>query len=113
MKKDAFKDCFNLTSVTIPSSVVSITDSAFDGCYALKDVQYGGTKSDCKRISIGTCNESLTDATWHCKDGKASFGEEKNDSPIVLIAIISVATIVILAGAITAFLIIKKKKAAK
>jgi len=34
----AFKDCTNLTSVTIPSSVTSLSDSAFVGCTSLKEI---------------------------------------------------------------------------
>ncbi len=35
---DAFKDCVNLTSVTIPESVISIGYAAFSGCDSLTDV---------------------------------------------------------------------------
>lgn len=34
----AFNNCYNLQSVTIPSSVTSIGNSAFSGCYSLKSV---------------------------------------------------------------------------
>ncbi|MDE6371922.1 MAG: leucine-rich repeat domain-containing protein, partial [Clostridia bacterium] len=35
---DAFKDCHNVTSVTIPSSITSIGQSAFAGCKGLIDI---------------------------------------------------------------------------
>ena len=34
----AFKDCFKMTSVTIPNSVTSIGESAFYGCFKLTSV---------------------------------------------------------------------------
>ncbi len=34
----AFRDCSNLTSITIPSSVTSIGSQAFLGCFALDTV---------------------------------------------------------------------------
>ena len=35
----AFKDCFNLSSVSLPSSLVSIDDKAFSGCSSLTSVE--------------------------------------------------------------------------
>jgi len=34
----AFRNCTNLTSVTIPSNVTTLADSAFDGCKSLKEI---------------------------------------------------------------------------
>ena len=35
---DAFRDCYKLTSITIPNSVTSIRDRAFSGCYNLTSI---------------------------------------------------------------------------
>ena len=53
--------------MTIPESVTSIGISAFCPCFNLKDVYYGGTKSDWDKISFGGENEFLLRATLHYK----------------------------------------------
>lgn len=42
----AFKDFAALEKITIPSSVMTIEKNAFEGCSALTDVVYGGTKTE-------------------------------------------------------------------
>ena len=61
----AFAWCDALTSVTIPDSVTSIGYYAFYGCDKLTDVYYGGSESDWQKISIGSYNTALTNATIH------------------------------------------------
>ena len=64
----AFAACKNLTSVTIPVSVISIGREAFGGSNSLKDVYYGGTDSQWTSIQIdnsGDGNNSLKNATIH------------------------------------------------
>ena len=46
----AFFDCTNLSSVTIPESVTSIDNTAFNGCKNLKDIYYGSTEENWKKI---------------------------------------------------------------
>ena len=63
----AFYRCQNVTSITLPGSLTSISNDAFAECTArLKDVYYYGTKSMRDEISIGSSNnERLINATWH------------------------------------------------
>jgi hypothetical protein len=61
----AFYNCTSLTSITIPDSVTSIGSKAFYECSNLVDVYYCGTEEDWKKISIGSDNSYLTNATMH------------------------------------------------
>ena len=57
----AFKDCFYLTSVTIPGSVTSIGSGTFEGCTALTSivVDEGNTAYDSRE----NCNAIIETAT--------------------------------------------------
>ncbi len=59
----AFCGCGALTAVAIPKSVTSIGTCAFYYCVNLKEVYYGGQRSDWNRIRIESNNEPLTNAT--------------------------------------------------
>ena len=64
-----FSGCASLTSVTIPDSVISIGRSTFYNCTNLIRVNYSGTKSQWKAITIGYDNSYLTRAIIICTDG--------------------------------------------
>ena len=49
--------------VTIPDSVTSIGDCAFQNCSNLTTVNYKGTEEQWGQISKNACNEDLTNAT--------------------------------------------------
>ena len=55
----------SLIEVTIPASVTSIGKQAFHNCPALKDIYYAGTEEDWNKITVGSNNEGLTNATIH------------------------------------------------
>ena len=59
----AFRACSSLTSVTIGNGVTSIGDWAFHNCSVLNTVYYEGTAEDWAKISIGSDNTDLTNAT--------------------------------------------------
>ena len=59
----AFDLCSSLTSVVIPDSVTTIGNSAFSSCSSLTSVYYKGSSEDWAKISIGSNNTPLTNAT--------------------------------------------------
>ncbi len=60
---NAFFGCSKLTSVTIPASVISIGQDAFNYLGELTTVNYRGTEEQWNAISIGSYNDSLTAST--------------------------------------------------
>ena len=59
----AFSWCVNLKSVTIPGSVTTVGHYAFYYCPKLEQVTYCGTAENWGKISIGSVNEGLKNAT--------------------------------------------------
>lgn len=73
----AFIDCSSLTSVVIGDGVTSIGVYAFFSCENLADVYYDGTEEDWGKISIGSWNDNLKDATRYYYSEEEP-GEEGN-----------------------------------
>ena len=67
---EAFADWWRLKSITIPESVTSIGDAAFEGCVLLESIIFGGTTEQWNAISKGSCWDDEAGAyTVHCTDG--------------------------------------------
>ena len=62
---EAFSYCSSLTSVVIGDSVTAIRNNAFYNCSSLKDVYYTGSAEEWNKITIGSNNYNLTNATKH------------------------------------------------
>ena len=82
----AFKNCFKVTSVTIPVGVTSIGNKAFMDCTNLTDVYYGGTGEVWESVNIGKNNEPLLNATIHfISSGDANEDWEVNIKDVISI----------------------------
>ena len=67
--ENAFADCNQLKSVSIPKSVATIGSNAFSSCTRLSEVWYEGTADEQEKITIKTPNSALDNAVWHYVDG--------------------------------------------
>lgn len=65
IRGDAFSMCTGLTNVTLGSGIKSIGNGVFKYCERLTDVHYTGTIQEWKKISIGSNNTYLKNATKH------------------------------------------------
>lgn len=72
IEKHAFGDCGELISITLPAVLTTITDDAFTDCPRLKDVYFQGSRTQWRKISIGSGNTALTNATIHYAVSDAS-----------------------------------------
>ena len=57
-----FNQCSNLRVVTIPASVTSIEKEAFWHCYKLSKVNYKGSQSQWKKVTVKTGNQKIKNA---------------------------------------------------
>ena len=94
----AFGRCKNMTSVTVPASVISIGENAFYGCGSLKTVNYTKWRTDWEKIVIADDNDALNNAEINSKTERTRA--------IVIFIVIGAA----LAVAIVILSVLKKKK---
>jgi hypothetical protein len=65
-----------LESITIPDSVTSIGERAFNNCTSLTDVNFTGSKCQWDKITIASSgNDPLTTATINYATGDHNYGE--------------------------------------
>ena len=70
IESSAFRDCFWLTKIHIPLSMITINEYAFSGCYDIEEITYEGTITEWRYIDK---NGSIFDGCYtnvvHCSDG--------------------------------------------
>ncbi|MCM1569574.1 MAG: fibronectin type III domain-containing protein [Roseburia sp.] len=57
-----------ITTVNLPSTITEIGNSAFSGCTSLTDVNYGGTREEWNKITIGSGNDCLKEDIIRCHE---------------------------------------------
>jgi hypothetical protein len=60
IEEDAFDDCYGLTSVVVPNSVISIGRTAFQGCTALTSITFGSGVRTIGAQAFNYCNALTT-----------------------------------------------------
>lgn len=68
----AFEICRSLKSITLPKTLVSISNAAFQSSPNITDVYYTGSEEEWNQISIQSANTYLTGATIHFNHGATS-----------------------------------------
>ena len=78
--KYAFYGCGNLTSITIPSSVISIGDAAFKGCVALTSITIPSSVTSIGASAFYSCNRltSITIPSSVTSIGSSAFANCNN-----------------------------------
>lgn len=65
----AFRNCAQMTSVTIPNSVTRIGSAAFEGCTSLTIIYYNGTVTAWNNINKADDWDQSIDCTIRCTNG--------------------------------------------
>lgn len=79
ISKGAFKECSFITKVTIPKSIKVIGTDAFVNCSNIRNVYYGGSKTEWEEVLIYGGNECLTSA-WIHYNSTGSVGGSTDDT---------------------------------
>ena len=74
IKRQAFKNCYELKEITLPPALLRIDDQAFDDCYDLHTIRYPGT---IKKLKMSFPNwehfsklfDDCATSFIHCTDG--------------------------------------------
>ena len=64
---NAFKNCANIETLSIPASTALVLPNAFSGCSSLTTVNYDGTETEWAEVVIQDGNEALSKANIICK----------------------------------------------
>jgi hypothetical protein len=75
---NAFENCYNLKHVSIPQSVTRIESGAFYGCTSLTSITFEGTKAQWNAISkfvedFGTWHDDVPATHVQCSDGQVAI----------------------------------------
>lgn len=74
LKYKSFAECYNLIEISLPSSLILIYNSCFDGCKKLKNIKFNGTRKQWERIDIFfKGNAPLFKADIQCIDGQIKY----------------------------------------
>lgn len=78
----------DLKAVYIPKSVTSIELSAFENCYKLKDIYYGGSETDWANMKVESeGNEALSNVTIHYNASVSDLGLTEEFSLLSLLGL--------------------------
>lgn len=66
---NTFRDCYSLTSVALPKSLLSIVGQSFYGCSKIKNVYYMGNQLDWSGVNITEDNSYISNANIHFVNG--------------------------------------------
>ena len=74
-----FSNCHSMQKIEVPASVQKIEQSAFYNCRSLTEVFYEGSEDDWQNITVGSSNESLTNAEIHYNYAETSVNLNKSE----------------------------------